>query len=57
MMRDKKGKRKITMTLIQTVIPNHITLYGSKQGSSCLEVGALIQMFEKSDSELKPQIT
>ena len=50
----KNRQRKITMTLLQTLRPNRITLYASKQGMRSTEVGALAPVFEKLAPEPKP---
>ena len=43
------------MTLMQTIYPNCIALHASKQGVRSAEVGALVSMFKKSATELKPK--
>ena len=44
--------RKITMTLIQTMFLNRITLHAGKQGAHSAKVGALVQVFEKKKKQL-----
>ena len=53
--RKKSSQRKITMTLIQSVCPNHIALPMGKQGACFAEGGDLAPMFEKLATELKPE--
>ena len=47
---EEKTINERLLWLIQTVCPNHITLCTGKQ-----EVGALVSVFEKSATELKPK--
>ena len=54
-MKKKKSQWKITMTLIQTKCPTHITLCTGKQGAHSCEVGALAPVFEKSATVPKPK--
>ena len=50
----KNSYQKITLTLIQTVRPNHIALNANKQAAHSAENGALAPVFEKSATDVKP---
>ena len=54
-MRKSNYHLKITITLIQIILPNCTMLHASKQGVCSAEVGPLTSVFEKSASELKPK--
>ena len=56
LMRKKKCPRKITIILIQKVHPNYIALHGGKQGTPSTEGKALFPVFEKSETESKPNL-
>ena len=47
---------KVTMTLIEIIHPNCITLHAGKQGTHFAKIGALTPMFKKSTTEPKPNL-
>ena len=49
----KNSQRKINITRIQTVYPNHIAFCGVKQEAHSIKIGALTQKIEKSVIKLK----
>ena len=49
----KNNQRKIAMTLIQTVCPNHIAYHAGKQESHSAKIEPLAQVFKKSTTKLK----
>ena len=53
---NKNSHRKIIMTHTQTTCPNCIALRAGKKGARPAEAGALVSVFEKSDTELNQKL-